>query len=124
MTEFKQDKPIYMQLADRLCDEIILGKYKADERIPSVREFSALLGVNTSTIVKTYDFLSASGIIYTRRGLGFFVAPEALQIIVDNRRDKFFEVAVPEFFRQMKLLGISIEKIDELWTTTEGSSDK
>ena len=78
-----------MQLADRLCDEIIIGKYKADERIPSVREFAVMIEVNTNTIVKTYDYLSAAGIIYTRRGLGYFVAPDACEKITEDRRKHF-----------------------------------
>ena len=53
--DFKQDKAIYMQLVDRLCDEILCGKYHADDRIPSVREFAVTLEVNTNTVVKAYD---------------------------------------------------------------------
>lgn len=115
MIEFKQDKAIYMQLADRLCDEIIIGKYKADDRIPSVREFAVMIEVNTNTVVKTYDYLSAAGVIYTRRGLGYFVAQDACERIMAERRKKFFEEQVPELFRQMKLLGIDIREVDGLW---------
>ena len=115
MIEFKQDKAIYMQLVDRLCDEIIIGKYKADDRIPSVREFAVMIEVNTNTVVKTYDYLSAAGIIYTRRGLGYFVAPDACDRIIADRKKHFFEEQVPELFRQMKLLGINIQEVDELW---------
>ena len=46
------DKAIYLQIADRICDEIISGKYKDDDRIPSVREYAVLLEVNTNTVVK------------------------------------------------------------------------
>ena len=53
--DFKQDKAIYIQLVDRLCDEILCGKYQADDRIPSVREFAVTLEVNTNTVVKAYD---------------------------------------------------------------------
>ena len=115
MIEFKQDKAIYMQLVDRLCDEIIIGKYKADDRIPSVREFAVMIEVNTNTVVKAYDYLSAAGIIYTRRGLGYFVAPDAYNRIIADRKQKFFEEQVPELFRQMKLLGIDIQEVNELW---------
>ena len=46
---FNNEKAIYMQMADRLCDEIISGQYNDDERIPSVREYAVLLQVNTNT---------------------------------------------------------------------------
>ena len=49
---FSNDKPIYLQMADRLCDEILSGVYQDDDRIPSVREYAVLLEVNTNTAVK------------------------------------------------------------------------
>ena len=49
---FSNDKAIYLQMVDRLCDEILSGKYHDDDRIPSVREYSVLLEVNTNTAVK------------------------------------------------------------------------
>ena len=52
---FSNDKPIYIQMADRLCDEILSGKYQDDDRIPSVREYAVLLEVNTNTAVKAYE---------------------------------------------------------------------
>ena len=67
---FNNDKAIYVQMADRLCDEIIAGKYNADDRIPSVREYSVLLGVNTNTAVKAYETLARDEVIYNKRGLG------------------------------------------------------
>ena len=112
---FKQDRAIYLQLADRLCDEIISGKYKADDKIPSVRELAVMLEVNTNTVVKTYDHLSLAGIIYTRRGLGYFVSPEAKEKILDSRKKQFFDEDLPEIFRQMRLLGISIDEVTRRW---------
>ena len=64
-------------MADRLCDEILAGKYQDDDRIPSVREYSVLLEVNTNTAVKAYDELARANIIYNKRGLGYFVTPGA-----------------------------------------------
>ena len=87
---FNNDKAIYIQIADRLCDEILAGTYQDDERIPSVREYAVLLQVNTNTAVKAYDELARSEIIYNKRGL-------------------------PEMFRHMQLLGIDISEIGEEW---------
>ena len=107
------DKAIYMQIADRLCDEIISGKYKDDDRIPSVREYSVLLEVNTNTVVKTYDYLAREEIIYNKRGLGFFVTPGAKDHILKFRREEFMQQTLPEVFRQMRLLGIGINEVVE-----------
>ena len=103
---FTNDKAIYIQIADRLCDEILAGKYKENDRIPSVREYSVLLEVNTNTAVKAYDELARANIIYNKRGLGYFVSPGAKEQILDERRRDFMDNKLPELFRQMKLLGI------------------
>ena len=59
---FTNDKAIYLQMADRLCDEILADTYKDDDRIPSVREYAVLLEVNTNTAVKAYDELARANI--------------------------------------------------------------
>ncbi len=112
-----------MQLVDRLCDEILCEKYQADDRIPSVREFAVTLEVNTNTVVKAYDQLSLSGIIYTRRGLGYFVSSEAKDKILHTRREMFMMESLPEVFHQMKLLGISIDIVNEEWKKSNGISE-
>ena len=108
---FTTEKAIYLQIADRLCDEILTGKFADDERIPSVREYAVLLQVNANTAVKSYDQLASAGIIYNRRGLAYFVTPGARQRILDGRRREFMESLLPAMFRRMRMLGISIDDV-------------
>lgn len=112
---FENNKAIYEQMADRLCDEIIAGTYKADDRIPSVREYAVMLQVNTNTAVKAYELLSREEIIYNRRGLGYFVSAGAREQIIIARRRTFLTQSLPSVFREMKLLGITIEDIEKEW---------
>ena len=112
---FTNDKAIYIQMADRLCDEILAGKYKDDDRIPSVREYSVLLEVNTNTAVKAYDELSRANIIYNKRGLGYFVTPGAKKQILKERKQEFMKQRLPELFRQMQLLDITIDDVAEAY---------
>lgn len=112
---FNDNKAIYLQMADRLCDDILAGRYRADERIPSVREYAISLEVNTNTAVKAYEELARNGIIYNRRGLGYYVSQDALYHIQQQRRTSFFKELLPEVFRQMRLLGISIDEVDSKW---------
>ena len=112
---FNSDKPIYVQMADRLCDEILAGTYKDDDRIPSVREYAVLLEVNTNTAVKAYDELARANIIYNKRGLGYFVTPGAKKQILKERKQEFMKERLPELFRQMRLLGIGIEEVCKAW---------
>ncbi len=112
---FTNEKAIYVQIADRLRDEILAGKYNDDERIPSVREYSVLLEVNTNTAVKSYELLAMEQIIYNKRGLGYFVKAGAKDRIMEERRKEFLEQTLPGLFRNMDLLGIDISTIDNAW---------
>ncbi len=112
---FTNEKAIFLQMADRLCDEILAGTYRGDDRIPSVREYAVMLGVNTNTAVKTYELLAREGVIYNKRGMGYYVSPDARQQILERRRAEFREQTLPELFRQMRLLDIDIAEIDRAW---------
>ena len=112
---FTNDKAIYLQMADRLCDEILAGTYREEDRIPSVREYAVMLEVNTNTAVKAYDELARANIIYNKRGLGYFVSSGAKEQILDERRRDFMDNKLPELFRQMKLLGIKKVEIRNLF---------
>jgi DNA-binding transcriptional regulator YhcF (GntR family) len=117
---FTNDKAIYIQMADRLCDEILAGKYIDDDRIPSVREYAVMLEVNANTAVKAYDELSRANIIYNKRGLGYFVTPGAKKQILNERKQEFMKERLPELFRQMQLLGITLEDVKSEYTATFG----
>lgn len=112
---FSNEKAIYLQMADRLCDEILAGTYADDARIPSVREYAVMLEVNTNTAVKAYESLARDLVIYNKRGLGYFVNPGAADRIRAARRTEFIEQTLPELFRQMRLLGIGMEDVEREW---------
>jgi DNA-binding transcriptional regulator YhcF (GntR family) len=116
---FNNDKAIFLQMADRLCDEILAGKYRDDARIPSVREYAVLLQVNTNTAVKAYEELARDGVIYNKRGLGYFVTAGAKEQIMKARRQEFMSQTLPELFRNMRLLGISIDEVEKAWEEKE-----
>ncbi len=112
---FKESKSIFRQIADRICDEILQGKYKEEERIPSVREYAALVEVNANTVVRSYDHLQNENIIFNKRGIGYFVSANATETIKRIRRHHFLQEELPALFHQMNTLDISIEEIKELY---------
>lgn len=65
------------------------------------------LGVNPNTIVRTYSELQASRIIENKRGIGYFVNPNAPKLILERKKAEFFAKVLPEFLRQASLLGIT-----------------
>ena len=98
-------------MADRLCDEILAGTYADDDRVPSVREYAVALEVNTNTLAR-------DGVIYNRRGLGYFVTPGARATIMEQRRRAFLGDTLPAMLRQMRLLGIGIDEVVSAWNST------
>lgn len=108
---FKDSKSIFLQIAERIEDEILQGKYPEGERIPSVREYAAAVEVNVNTAMRSYEYLQNQGIIFNKRGIGYFAAKGAGEIIRKVRREAFLRDFVPELFRQMRLLGISPEEM-------------
>ncbi len=73
----ENNKAIYLQIADRICDDIMQGKYDSDNRIPSVREYAASVEVNANTVMRSYERLTSRNLIFNKRGIGFFVSPDA-----------------------------------------------
>ena len=71
---FNTEKPIYLQIVDVISDRILSGELKGGDRIPSVREYGADIGVNPNTMMRSYEKLTADGIIYNKRGIGYFVS--------------------------------------------------
>ncbi len=111
--DFHGDKPIYLQIADVFCDSILSGSLKADDRIPSVREYGADIGVNPNTVMRVYEKLTADGIIYNKRGIGYFVSQEAREKILDTQRAEFLAKEVPAIRRRLELLGLDAKVFNQ-----------
>ena len=109
--DFKKQKPIYMQIVERLCDRIARGDLQTSMRFPSAREVAAEFGVNPNTVMRSFEFLQNSGIIQNRRCVGHFVSENAPDIIHDINRKTFIEDELPEIFEKMNLLGITIDEL-------------
>ena len=104
--DFNENKPIYLQIFDAICERILSGEYRPQERIPSVREYGGMVGVNPNTVMRTYEKLTADGVIFNKRGIGYFVSPDAKSIIQAAQRKAFLEEELPQILRKMALLDI------------------
>lgn len=112
----ENNKAIYLQIADKICDDILLGHYADDSRIPSVREYAATVEVNANTVMRSYDYLQSHEIIYNKRGIGYFIAPGARQRITRSRLDSFKNTEMEQFFKQLQLLGITPQQLSDLYS--------
>ena len=110
---FKETKSIYLQIADRIMDEILQGNYPEEDRIPSVRVYASLVEVNANTVVRTYEYLQSQEIIYNKRGIGYFVKEGARKAIESLRKELFINEVLPEVFQEMNLLHFTPEDVLE-----------
>ncbi len=115
-------KAIYLQIADRICDDILAGELRVDDRLPSVREYAALVQVNPNTMMRTYDHLSQQEIIFNRRGIGFFVAPGAPERVREARTRDLMQDELLPLFNRLRLLGISPETLRRQYESYLNSS--
>lgn len=109
--KYKTDKPIYLQIVDYICSQIIQDKWDINNRTPSVRELSILLAVNPNTVVRAFENIEQLGIVYNKRGIGFFIEEDAKEKIDKLYKEEFFQENLPELFEKMKILKISVEEI-------------
>lgn len=109
--QFRESVAIYLQIADHICERILLKQWKADERIPAVRELAVQLEVNPNTVMRTYEFLQGQNIIYNQRGIGYFVSTDAIKNAIQYRKSEFINKELPNLFRNMYLLNMDPEEL-------------
>src|ERR1044072_219674 len=90
--QFKESQPIYLQIAEFVCEKILLGAWPAGERVPAIRELAVQLGVNPNTVLRTYDVLQQEGVIVNKRGVGIFAADDAIEQATRYRKTRFMEM--------------------------------
>jgi GntR family transcriptional regulator len=109
--EFKDSQAIYLQIADHICEQVLLDKWKAEDRIPSVRELAVQLEVNPNTVMRTCEYLQQYDIIYNKRGIGYFVAAGAVKKVKQLKKERFMADELPQFFRNIYLLDIELDEL-------------
>jgi GntR family transcriptional regulator len=109
--EFRDNKAIYLQIAEFICERILLKQWAVGDKIPSVRELAVQLEVNPNTVARTVEFLQQKDIIFTKRGMGYFVSDEAVEKVMAFKKDDFLHNDLPLFFKNIQLLGIDFEEL-------------
>ena len=109
--EFKDTQSIYLQIADIFCENILRRKWDSGDRIPSVREMAVNIEVNPNTVMRTYNYLQDKGIIFNKRGIGYFVSEDGFEKTRIHRKENFINQELPRFFKEMDLLNLTIEDV-------------
>jgi|SRR3712207_4589017 len=120
--KFNDKRPIYIQIMDYIKEQIISGRVKEGEKLPSVREMSSIFKVNPNTLQRVYQELEREGITYTQRGMGTFIK-EDKDMIEGLKKYRAKEI-ITSFIEGMKTMGFSDEKILEIVKDNLKKGDK
>lgn len=114
--EFQSSKGIFLQIADNLCHQILEGLLKPGDRVPSVRDLAAEFEVNRNTVMRTYTILQESGIFDNKRGIGFFISENAVELVRVTEKANFFAHELPYFIQKVRLLKLNTNDLNDLVT--------
>ncbi len=113
--DFRKGRTIYEQIAELVSERILVDAWLPDHKISSVRELAAEIEVNPNTIMRAYSNLQENGIIYNKRGIGFFVSSGAKQLIEERNKKEFLENELPEVFKKIELLDMPFTELEQLY---------
>jgi len=113
--EFKEKQAIYLQIAEYFYENILLNRWKPGDRIPSVRELAISTEVNPNTVMRTFTYLQDKGIIFNKRGIGYFVSDNAVDLTKSTKKEIFINTELPEFFKTMELLKVDFKDLQKLY---------
>jgi len=108
---FESEKPIYLQLAETIEDDILKGIFEEETQVFSTTELAVNLRINPATAGKGLNLLVDEGVLYKKRGVGMFVATGAKESIRQKRRQNFYENFVRVLLEEAAKLEISAEEI-------------
>ncbi|NME70883.1 GntR family transcriptional regulator [Flammeovirga aprica JL-4] len=117
--EFTSNKAIYLQIMDLICEKVLKGTWGEGEKIPSVRQLAVELEVNPNTVARSYSSLQDDGIIFNKRGIGYFISEEASKMVQNVEKSAFMKDDVPAFFKKIQLLGVSWKELSDLYQQYE-----
>src|SRR5215472_13785261 len=104
-------RPIFVQIAERIENDIIAGELPEEAQVPSTNQFASFYQINPATAAKGVNILVEQGILYKKRGLGMYVAPGARAELVEKRREQFFERYVVTMLQEAEKLGITTDQL-------------
>jgi len=115
-----ESKPIYLQIAEKIEDDILNGTLAEGEQVYSTNEFARMFQINPATAAKGINLLVEEGKLFKKRGIGMFVARGAKAVIMAQRKERFVRETVAALVQEAAKLGISKEELLELIKNYEG----
>jgi len=107
-------RPIFVQIAERIENDILEGNLPEESQVPSINQFAAFYQINPATALKGINLLVDQGILYKKRGIGMFVATGVRDIIVGKRKEQFYEQYVVSMVKEAEKLGITTDQLTDM----------
>lgn len=107
-------KPLFLQIAERVEDEIVDGTLAEESQAPSTNELAAFHRINPATAAKGVSMLVDKGVLYKRRGIGMFVAPGARDLLLAERRAAFADAYLRPLLTEARRIGLSPDDVRAL----------
>jgi DNA-binding transcriptional regulator YhcF (GntR family) len=115
--EFNENQAIYLQIADYFCENILQRKWQQGEKIPSIREIAVQVEVNPNTAMRTFNYLQDKGIIFNKRGIGYFVSDDGYEKTLELKKEQFIQEELPQMFRMLDLLRMDFGELEKRYKT-------
>lgn len=112
--QIDDSRPIFMQIADKIEDDIIEARLPEETQVPSTNQFAAFYQINPATAAKGVNLLVDQGILYKKRGIGMFVASGVRERLMEKRKTEFYEQYVVAMVKEAAKLGITKDQLSEM----------
>lgn len=112
--DFKPSYPIYMQVADFICEQLLKNELRNGDKLPALKDLAVTTSVNPNTVIKGLGYLVDNGILSTQRGVGYFLTENARELTLQLKRRQFIDEVLPGVFASMDLLGVSLEELKRI----------
>jgi DNA-binding transcriptional regulator YhcF (GntR family) len=113
--DFKPNYPIYLQVADFICEKLLKGEWRNGDKLPALKDLAVTTSVNPNTVIKALGYLVEHGILSTQRGVGYFMTDDARAITLELKRKQFIDEVLPEVFSSMELLGLGLPELARIY---------
>ena len=120
--DFKPNYPIYLQVADFICEKVLTGSWSDGDKLPAVKDLAVMTSVNPNTVIKALTHLVDNQILTTQRGIGYFLTDDARARTLVLKRGQFIDQELPQVFASMKLLGLSIDELQDIHQRVMGGT--
>lgn len=116
--EFRPNFPIYLQVADYICESLLKGELRNGDKLPALKDLAVTTSVNPNTVIKALGFLVDHGILTTQRGVGYFLTDNARALTLELKRRQFIDESLPAVFASMDLLGLGMDDLTRIYDNT------